>query len=78
MQNFSEYSDHLSVLSRAILCFFPTTFLEIAVYLYVEKFDIHRDLSLLAGFFFFKCKAQSRSESSNSFQISYVQKKFMI
>ena len=32
MQNSSVYPDHLSVLSRALLCFFPTTFLETAVY----------------------------------------------
>ena len=31
MQNSSEYPDHLSVLSRALWCFFPTTFLERAV-----------------------------------------------
>ena len=33
MQNYSVYPDHLSVLSRALLCFFPTTFLETAVYI---------------------------------------------
>ncbi len=32
MQNSSKYRDHLSVLSRALLCFFPTTFLELAVF----------------------------------------------
>ena len=31
MQDSSEYPDHLSVLSRALWCFFPITFLEIAV-----------------------------------------------
>ena len=32
MQNSSEYPDHLSVLSRALGYFLPTTFLEIAVF----------------------------------------------
>ena len=31
MQNFSVYPDQLSVMSRALLCFFPTTFLETSV-----------------------------------------------
>ena len=49
MQNSSEYPDHLSVLSRTLWCFFfPTTFLEIAVYLGEIK---GKNLARLAHFF---------------------------
>ena len=41
MQNTSVYPDHLSALSRALLCFFPTTFLETAVYEVKSTFPRH-------------------------------------
>ena len=40
MQNSSVSPDHLSVLSRALLCFFPTTFLETAVYALLTKREV--------------------------------------
>ena len=40
MQNSSEYPDDLSVLSHALCCFFPTTFLEIAVYRFISYFTL--------------------------------------